>query len=87
MPAKLWFTCVILCIYNAVITDDYIEPLSSLVVEPGDTLLCANISTVADLVYEEDEIFSVVISSEQERVIIIDNSSTVLILNDDSEYL
>ena len=50
-------------------------------------MACTNISTVADLIYEEDETFSVVISSTQDRLIIAVNSSIVLIMDDDSEFI
>ena len=48
-------------------------------------ITCSDISTLSDLIYEENETFSVVLSSTQERVVIGVNISTVYITDDDSE--
>ena len=83
-----YFHCcvhVILCCYTTAI-DDYGELIPSLLVfEREDTMACSNISTVGDLIYEEDETFSVVLSSTQESVVVAVSTSTVYIMDDDSE--
>ena len=65
---------------------DYEEPVPSfLTFESGFIRACTNISTVSDLTYEEDEVFSVILSPTQTPVAVFSSSSTVFIVDDDSE--
>lgn len=69
-------------------TSDYREALPLMFVfEARVERVCINVSTVADFTYEEDETFSVLLSSELESLTIGDGVSTVYIIDDDGEYL
>ena len=54
-----------------------------LVFQVGATRACTSIVTVDDDIYEEDETFSVSLSSTSDRVVITLSSATVQIIDND----
>ena len=75
-----------ICHFITTAINDYGKLTPSLLVfERGDTRACSDISTVGDLIYEEDETFSAILSSTQESVVVAVSTSTVYIMDDDSK--
>ena len=67
-------------------TSDYGEPPSQLVIEVGDTMDCVNIATVDDDIYEENEQFSIALSSATVGVGIAQGTATIEITDDDGKF-
>ena len=65
---------------------EFEDPLPpQLVFEVGATRACTSIATVDDDIYEEDETFSVSLSSTSNRVVITLSSAIVQIIDNDGE--
>ena len=69
--------------------DDFLLPTTQLTFNPGNGLQrdCATIMVRSDTILEEDENFSVVLTTTDPDVTINPNTTVVTLTNDDSKYL
>lgn len=68
------------------LVDDFLLPPSlQLVFGTGDTSACVNIPTQSDLIYEENELFNLLLTSTNPSIIIGVGSTVVEVTDDDSK--
>ena len=69
--------------------DDFLLPANQLTFNPGNGLQrdCATITVTSDTILEDDESFSVMLTTTDPDVTISPNTAVVTLTNDDSKYL
>ena len=69
--------------------DDFLSLTNQLTFNPGNGLQrdCATITAGSDTILEDDESFSVVLTTTDPDVTISPNTTVVTVTNDDSKYL